>query len=177
MRIGFPLLVLLVFSGSLEAGDVPRLRGASPGESRMIENTLQRSPTARALADRIEASDLIVYVQLTIDLPAGRAATRLVAATDSYRYLRVVIGAMTHPADRGALLAHELQHALEIGSAREVRDVSTLRRLYERIGEDRHARFAFETAAARDVAQRVQREMTVPRDGTATAYVRSRDGS
>jgi hypothetical protein len=116
-------------------------------------------------------------VQLTIDLPAGRAATRLVAATDSARYLRVVIGAMTHPADRGALLAHELQHALEIGSAREVRDVSTQRRLNERIGEDRPARFAFETAAARDEAQRVQREMTVPQNGTATAYVRSREGS
>lgn len=162
MRFAASVLILLVVTASAGAGPVPRLRGGSAAETRLIETTISRSPTARALAERIEASDLIVYVQLTPDLQAGRAATRLVTATPESRYLRIVIGAMTHPADRPALLAHELQHAVEIGQAGSVRTNEGLRRLYERIGEDRGSRYAFETEAAREVASRVQREISGP---------------
>jgi hypothetical protein len=168
VRIVVFLALLLILSVPSAAQTLSRLRGATSADTRLIENTVDRSPTARKIADAIEASDLIVYVQLTVDLPAGRAATRLVAATDEARYLRVVIGALTHPADRGALLAHELQHVLEISEERAVRDVASLRRLYERIGEDRHARFSFETAEAREVASRVRREMTAATGGAGS---------
>jgi hypothetical protein len=162
VRIAASVLILLGVTASAEAGPVPRLRGGSTAETRLIETTVSRSPTARALAEWIEGSDLIVYVQLTPDLPAGRAATRLVTATPESRYLRIVMGAMTHPADRAALLAHELQHAVEIGRDGNVRTDEALRRLYEHIGEDRSARYAFETEAAREVAARVQREISDP---------------
>jgi hypothetical protein len=163
VRIAVSVLVLLtVCATSSRADALSRLRGTSKKETQLIENTISRSATARALADWIEASDLIVYVQLSPDVAGGRAATRLVTSTSESRYLRIVIGAMTHPADRSALLAHELQHAVEIGRAGEVRTDDGVRRLYERIGEDRNARSAFETSAAREVAARVQREVSTP---------------
>ena len=141
----------------------PRVRGVSIHETRLIAELLACSETARALVAAIEASDLIVYVQFTPEQPAGRGATRLAVASPVYRYLRIVLGARTHPKDRPSLLAHELQHAVEIARAPEVRDDEGLRRLYGEIGEDPHARTGFETTAARDVAARVQREMGNPK--------------
>jgi hypothetical protein len=160
VRIAFSILVLLVTAMPAIAGNPPRLRGTTPAETRIIAELLARSAIARSLAAEIEASDLIVYVELTARVPRGRAATRMVATTGTARYLRVVLGMMTHPSDRGALLAHELQHAVEIARARDVRDDDGLRRLYAAIGENRRAQYAFETTEARRVAAEVQREIT-----------------
>ena len=159
MRIALSVAALLVVIAPSVTASNPRLRGTSAKEVRLIEDLLARSPTARALLARIEATDVIAYVQLAPDLPAGRAATRFVVATESGRFLRVVIGAMTNPVDRPALLAHEMQHVVEIAMSSDVRDNATLRALYARIGEDRSARSAFETSAARDVGSRVTREL------------------
>jgi hypothetical protein len=137
----------------------PRVRGFSHSETRLIRHLLDNSETGRRLVAEIEQTDLIVYVQLTPDQLPGRAATRLAVAGPQNRYLRIVMGAGTHPRDRGALLAHELQHAVEIGRARQVRDDRTLRDLYREIGEDRRALDDFETTAARNVGAQVLREM------------------
>jgi hypothetical protein len=159
VRITLSVLVLLAAAAPSFADPLPRLRGTSPREASLIRELLERSSTARALANELESTDLIVYVQLTASEGAGRAATRLVTATDTARFLRIVMGAMTHPHDRAALLAHELQHVIEIGHAPEVRDIDSMRQLYRRIGEDRAARFSFETAEARAVGWRVRREL------------------
>ena len=162
MHIALTLVLLLAAAVPAVADSHPRLRGATLDETRLIEDLLCRSSIARALADEIAASDLIVYVELTAALRAGHGATRFVATAGGFRFLRVVLGAMTHPADRAALLAHELQHVVEIGRAADVRDTNGLRRLYAVIGEDRSAQQAFETAAARDVGARVRREISGP---------------
>lgn len=156
------LLPLLLLMSAIDPDPIvphARVRGVSPLETRMIHDLLESSETARGLVAHIEHTDLIVYVQLTPEQLPGRAATRLVVAGPQNRYLRIVMGASTHPRDRGALLAHELQHALEIGRAPQVRDDRTLRELYREIGEDRHARNDFETTAARNVGAQVQREI------------------
>jgi hypothetical protein len=159
MRTAILLVILLGTIVPPAAAAVPRLRGTSTKETRLIEYLLAHSATARALAEELESSDLIIYVELTASEAGGHAATRFVVATDSYRFLRIVVGAMTHPADRAALLAHELQHAVEIARAREVRDDEGVRRLYRRIGDDRAARHSFETTAAREIGLRVRREL------------------
>ena len=161
LAIAILAVLAILAARSPAAAASPRVRGASIRETRILQDLLARSDTARALVADIDATDLIVYVQLAIDQGPGRGATRLVDARGDYRYLRIVIGAMTHPADRGALIAHELQHALEIGRAPDVRDNETLRRLYARIGEDARALFAFETAAARRVGARVSQELRI----------------
>ena len=167
MRTALSLLLMLVSAMPAAGNPAPRVRGSSAHETRLITATLERSPTARLLADAIGSTDLVIYVQLSPDLPPGRAATRFVAATPAGRYLRIVLGIRTHPAERGPLLAHELQHALEIGRAPEVRDDEGVRKLYARIGEDRSARFSFETAAAREIGARVQREIAAAGGGAA----------
>jgi hypothetical protein len=161
VRIALTLLVLMLTIVPCFADPPSRVRGISPKETGLIMELLARSETARALVSEIESTDLIVYVQYSAELPTGRAVTRLVTAAPEPRYLRVILGGMTHPADRGALLAHELQHAVEIGRVPDVRDDDGMRRLFAEIGEDRNARFAFETAAAREIGARVLRELAV----------------
>ena len=162
----FTLLVTIVPCAADPLEPHRQIRGTSPTETRLIQELLARSATARALAAEIEGTDLIVYVQYSAEQPVGRAVTRLAAATTKHRYLRVIMGPTTHATERGALLAHELQHAVEIGLAPDVRDDHGMRRLFAEIGEDRHARFAFETAAAREIGARVLRELALwPRRG------------
>jgi hypothetical protein len=153
------IVVLLLIAAPAAAG-APRIRGTSARDNALIRETLERSATARELAAALESTDVIAYVQLTPAEPAGRAATRFVVATSTSRFVRIVVGVTTPMRDRVPLLAHELQHVLEIGLAPDVRDDEGLRQLYRRIGESRSALFAFETSAAREVSARVRREMT-----------------
>ena len=162
----FALLITIVPCAADPRDPHPQIRGTSRNETRLIQEVLARSTTARGLAAEIEGTDLIVYVQYSAEQPVGRAVTRLAAATPEHRYLRVIMGPTTHATERGALLAHELQHAVEIGRDPGVRDENGMRRLFAEIGEDRHARFAFETTAAREIGARVLRELGLsPRRG------------
>ena len=57
-----------------------------------------------------------------------------------------------------ALLGHELQHALEVASAPEVRDASGMAQLYRRIGWEGQ-KDHFESEAAKSVAQKVRTQL------------------
>lgn len=169
MRIALPLALLLAITSPSSADPLLHVRGATPKEVRIIDDLLDRSEIARALVAELETTDVIVYVQLAPDHAGGRAATRFVTAAGSHRFLRIAIGTMTPPPHRGALLAHELQHAVEIAREPDVRDDEGMQRLYARIGEDRAARTTFETTAAREVGLRVRRELSAPRRPNAPA--------
>ena len=76
-----------------------------------------------------------------------------------FRYLRVQIRADLSRREAIALIGHELQHALEIADAAEVRDSTGLIRLYERIGHASSGDHAYDTEAAQDTGRIVRREL------------------
>ena len=155
------LLPLVLLLASAAAAPVtPHLRGVSDRETALIHDLLARSATARALAAEIEASDVIVYVEMVRRQTRGRGLTRFVAASPGVRYLRITLGAVPHRDDLAALLAHELQHVTEIARARHVVDDAGVLHLYRVIGEERAAGNAFETAAAREMSARVRSELS-----------------
>jgi len=154
------ILMVLLLASATAAPVTPHLRGASAREKALIDELLARSATARALAAEIEARDVIVYVQMTRTLARTRAMTGFVTASGGIRYLRITLGAVRDRDDLAALLAHELQHATEIARSPTVKDDAGVRRLYRAIGEERGPGNAFETAAARDVADRVRSELS-----------------
>jgi predicted DNA-binding transcriptional regulator YafY len=57
------------------------------------------------------------------------------------------------------VLGHELQHAMEIAAAPDVRDTVTLRALYLRIGYERTNGGYYETDAALEVGRQVSAEV------------------
>jgi len=82
------------------------------------------------------------------------------AAAQGYRYLRVSVKVTGRRRIGIPALAHELQHAVEIAQAGDVRDERTLADLFRRIGWQSERRVSvFETEAARVVEERVRREL------------------
>jgi hypothetical protein len=146
------------------AANLSPVRAQSSEIRALIESTLAHSPTTRALVARLAATDAIVYVEVTASPQVPTARTKLVTAVARARFMRISINMTMTVRERAGLLAHELQHALEIAEHAEVRNDADVRRLYRRIG---HAAGgdSFETDAARAVEWVVRSELRTKMSG------------
>src|SRR5262249_38713188 len=160
MHAVWPILVALVTgpSGDRPAVAVlPHVRAAANALS-LLDEAAATSATVRDLIDRLEATDVIVYVEIPPSPQIPLARTRLVTATALVRFLRIDLHGSVSPFDRTPLIAHELQHALEIAAQPDVRDDDGVRRLYRRIGHQ-HGPNMFETDAAAAIERRARDEI------------------
>jgi hypothetical protein len=123
------------------------------------------------LVDQLEATDAIVYVErgvcgfghYTACLPHA------IASVGNVRYIKILVD----PGERGAhalaLIAHELQHALEIAGERNIRTAEDVTALFRRIGRSPHCPLGtpdcYETASALAIERSVLREVL-----TSTAW-------
>jgi hypothetical protein len=127
---------------------------------RLLELGVTRSPTFASLLALLNASDVIVYIEQTDEMPKtldGRLL--LMPLANHQRYLRIQITRDGSPTDLTALIGHELRHALEVANATEVRDERALERLYQRIGQAGAALHAYDTDAAQTTGRRVRKEL------------------
>jgi hypothetical protein len=154
------LVAALLASGGdpSSAAASPRVRSMSEPVRMLIAETMRRSAVVRELVARLACSDVIVYVEITASPLVPTARTKLVATAGEMRFLRIGLNAGIADSDQGALLAHELQHAVEIAEHEDVRDEAALRRLYARIGHEHHPD-AYETDAAQEVELQARREL------------------
>jgi hypothetical protein len=140
----------------------PRIRPQDPRSIQLLKNGIARSSTFRALVDRIEASNVFVYVTVTPFIKSSLAG-QLTWMTQAgpYRYLRATLSAEQTSDQQIASLAHELQHAVEVVEDILVKDEKTLIALYKRIGQPSRAAVAsgWETVAAQETGYRVRREL------------------
>ncbi len=127
-----------------------------------MEEATHRSPTFRALVERLNRSDLIVYVE------SGRCPNREVMSciavasrTASNRYLRVTVDTDHTMSVIVGEIAHELEHASEIADAPAGIDSASLRALFSRIGTPSADRDVFETTNAVRVATQVTLELSL----------------
>jgi len=146
----------------LAADALVHVRPATPAARTLIDDAARHSPTVRELIDHVDRTDVIVYVQLTASSQVASAATTFVTTTQDRRYLRVLIHAGVPAWTRAQLLAHELQHVLEIAAEPNVTSNDGIRSLYDRIG---HAsgKDRFESEAARRIEEKVRSEMVQAR--------------
>lgn len=139
-----------------------RIRPQDGRTTTLMAAGVARSASFRALVERIEASDVFVYVGIS-PLLKSTMAGRLTWMTRAggYRYLRAAISTELSSDQIIASLAHELQHVVEVIEDGNVVDERSLESLYERIGRRSNAGVtaAWETVAAQDAAARVRREL------------------
>jgi hypothetical protein len=151
VRVPWSLVLALSLAGAGHAAaadpPVPRVRAASPDVRALIDDTARRSRSVRDLLARLACTDVIVYVEFTASPQIALARTKLVTSVPGARFLRIGIHRRVSGPDIAAMLAHELQHAVEIAEQDEVRDDEGVRRLFQRIGRAIGAD-QFETAAA-----------------------------
>jgi hypothetical protein len=144
-------------SGHADA-PTPRVRPVTPFVRTLIDDTARRSLTVRDLLARLACTDTIVYVEMTAATDVPVARTKLVASAPGVRFLRIGINVRLPFVDLAPMLAHELQHAVEIAEHDEVTDDAGMRRLYLQIGRARGAD-RYETDAAREVEWIVRGEL------------------
>jgi hypothetical protein len=162
------LLCLLVATPSLSMAaepitDSPRrpIRSTDRRLRTLLEHGVRISPTLRALVVRLLRSDVVVYLQC--DGPAGPAGRlTFVSAAGGYRYLMVRMARFPRP-QQIAMMAHELQHAVEIADTPAIIDGPSLAREYRRIGYvnpwNSQRGVAFDTQAAVRTGEQVLREV------------------
>jgi hypothetical protein len=157
------ILILITCASPTFAGDLAHLRAEGPFLTEILDDGVTRSPTFRELVERIEQSDVIVYLTCQrFKSTSLRGRTRLAVARGSARYVRVEILCYDFSSAVSAIVAHELQHVVEIASAPQVVDDRSLVRLYSQIGYKNcigERGEQFETAAAEHVGETVRDEL------------------
>jgi hypothetical protein len=142
----------------------PRIRTDDRHLQRLIDEGMRRSATLRALGQRITRSDVVVYVFCDGD-PQSRIAGRMtfLSAAGGMRYLVVRLAPLQSRVQLIAMLAHELQHVVEVADTPAIVDSESLAREYLRIGHvNRHSPtpgLAFDTRAAIAIGHRVLDEL------------------
>jgi hypothetical protein len=166
----------------------PHVRAEDLYARGLIADLAEQSATARALIERLQRSDVVVYVRFRIFAEAdldGRVALlsrthnrapRAAAARGTLdpRYLVIELACGRTRLVQMVTLAHELHHAVEIADAPSVCDAGTLSAHYSRIGVRTQVgppTEAFETFAAQQTAAEVRRELI----GSAVRSTHERD--
>jgi hypothetical protein len=138
---------------------IPRVRPLTDRGAKLLEVGRKLSPTIRSMLARVDASDIILQIDLGVDFTAAHAATRLVTSTPDFRYVRVNINPRLSPSRRLELLGHELQHVMEIADDPTVRDQAAMHDYFTKIGHRDKLTGAFDTLAAHDVERIVKKEI------------------
>ena len=145
------------------AAAMPHLRPESADARELLRDASAHSSTVRALVDRLERSDVVVYIRFTRFADTaleGRAS--FLARAGGVRYVVIELACARMRTPRMAILAHELQHAVEIADAASIVGTRTLAEHYLRIGvrlTDAFHHETFETQTALDIAAQVRREI------------------
>lgn len=138
-----------------------RTRGLSPTAQALLVEGSRRSSTINALLAELEQSDLIVDVSDVMP-GAGSGPTSYLSFTHydgASRYVLIRIDRLRLSShERIIWLGHELQHALEVAAAPEVRDSAGLAQLLRRIGWE-SVQNRFETLEASMTGNRVRSEI------------------
>ena len=160
MRYLFVCVLAVLPSLAIASHRLP-VRPVDATASAALDLAVDQSATARALVQRLEASNVIVHVESSRALPHGLdGMTRFVVSRGGYRYLRITIDADLPHRARAAILAHELQHACEVADS-NAEDVESLRALFAHRG--RHTGEFYETAAAIEAQRHVKLELHATR--------------
>ena len=145
-----------------------------------------RSPTFAELVDRLETSELLIYVSRVYGLP-HRMEGCVIPGQPGGPYVRILL-AMNNYAERIIpVLAHELQHVREIVDAGMGHDQAAFDAVFSRIGARQRGSDTaeqFETATAITVMRTVERELRDHATGVpsprcnrdSSGFVRMTDG-
>lgn len=132
-----------------------------PVLSEVMGRGLQRSPTFRQLVMAIEASDLVLQVRLGTGIRPDTGFTQFLSSGHGARFIRITLNIVEANDAAVALLAHELQHAVEIAGEPAVDDPRSYAGFYRAIGFQScdPPASCFETGAALAAGRRVMREL------------------
>jgi hypothetical protein len=147
----------------------PRVRSTDTTILELLREGAERSATFRGLTEAIARSTGIVYVEFGYCAfgHVNGCLLPFIASTHGERYLRILVTPDKNRRSHDqllALIAHELQHALEVIEHEDVVDATTLEAMYRRIGTPLTGGLSgYETSAARAAGDTVLSELLAKR--------------
>ena len=141
-----------------------RVRSGDPSVAAALVEGARRSATFRALVERIDRSDGMVYIEPGGCSKKGVKACLLahVHEVGGLRYLRIHVPAHNRPSGDLliALIGHELQHARELLDVKWARTTTSVCFLFRSTGNSTSIR-SYETEAAQRAGDAIARELAV----------------
>lgn len=161
------MTIVMMMAALLAAQDLSacHVRSSDPKIAALIQAGLEQSTTFRRVVDALDRSDVIVYVKPQIRRQGlGGYLAHNVLNGGRYRYLHVSIAVRGTNAGAISVLAHELQHALEVAEHSDARDADGVQQLFARLslGQGCGVGNCFETDAALGVQAAVLAELRQP---------------
>ena len=138
-----------------------RVRSTDGYFQMLILDGYSRSERFRRLVDRLNQSDVIIYVEAhrRTDARYNGYLVDDVRVGGQNRYLRIRLKARGLRDLMIGLVAHELQHALEVAEAPNVRDADTFHAHFRRIDNGTCPTSCYETTAAEQTEAAVLRDL------------------
>lgn len=155
------------------AGEVPHIRMTDVRLKALLTSGVRVSPTLAALVQRTDEASVLVFVECAPRM-ASQVGARLSLMTGirGLRYVNVRMDCRLLPKQLVALLADEIQHAVEIGERTDITDVDAMESFYEDVGfqsysDGHHRRYETDRAIAiqKTVAREVERADYALSDG------------
>jgi hypothetical protein len=154
-------MVILAVALTAQDASLQHVRSTDRRILSLIEIGLERSETFRRLVATLNESDVFVYVEPKVIRQAlGGYLAHNVVTNGGYRYLHVSVATRGSMRRVVALLAHELQHAVEVAQDPDARNPEELERLFSRLAVNFGcgSTTCYETQAAKDVEHAVSEE-------------------
>jgi len=114
------------------APPMSHVRTTDPKVHAVMQNAFDRSATFRKLVAIIDASDTYVYVLAGKCSHSVSACFVSVTASDTNRFMRVLVDDHTADTELMGLIAHELKHATEVIAEPWIRSTDAKYHFYER---------------------------------------------
>jgi hypothetical protein len=142
----------------------PHVRSTDATMLQRLRDGCSRSATFKRLVDELEGTSTIVYVERGI-CAFGHFKACLphsITVAGDTRYLRIIVEGGDGVTEL-AVIGHELQHALEIARAPNIRSADDITELFRRIGRSPHCPLGtpdcYETSSALAAGDAVLREV------------------
>jgi hypothetical protein len=142
----------------------PHVRPQTSDARDLLADATARSPLVHAMVDRLEHSDVVVYIRYRRFIDSQvHGWIGMLSVIAGRRYLVIELASGRVRFDEIATLGHELHHALEIAGEPSIVDARSLAAYYTRVGIDTggHAGGGrtFETVAAQQAGLQVRRDV------------------
>jgi hypothetical protein len=141
----------------------PNIRITEPWLRQLFATGVSRSPTFRSIVERLDQSDVVVYVRIDM-LGSTGVAGRLtfLSAVGETRYVVIRLTPLRSAVLQLAMIGHELQHAVEVAENPAIVDPESMYREYLRIGHLNgmtESGVAVDTKAALEAGGRISDEL------------------
>ena len=169
------LMVLALALATQESAPPRNVRTVDSKILALIDAGISGSATFRGLIATLNESDVIVYIVPKARVKSTYAAVSRhmlggyfahhIVSRGQFRYVRIAVDIAGAEHRLVAVLAHELQHAVEVAQTPDARDAQSLERLFSRLAVAFGCGVTncFETRAARDVEYIVRDELAETR--------------